>query len=112
MNMLMVDFQSRKREIGLLKAVGATQEQLKAMLRWEIGIYLGGSLIVSFVLGTIISIIVCLRLDAINHCISLKLPWLFLVAFLIVMIAIYLIFSVYANAELKKTGILPAIHEE
>lgn len=38
MNMLMVDFQSRKREIGLLKAVGATQEQLKAMLRWEIGI--------------------------------------------------------------------------
>ena len=40
MNMLMVDFQSRKREIGLLKAVGATQEQLKAMLRWEIGIYL------------------------------------------------------------------------
>ena len=112
MNMLMVDFQSRKREIGLLKAVGATQEQLKAMLRWEIGIYLGGSLIVSFVLGTIISIIVCLRLDAINHCISLKLPWLFLAAFLIVMIAIYLIFSVYANAELKKTGILPAIHEE
>lgn len=112
MNMLMVNFQSRKREIGLLKAVGATQEQLKAMLRWEIGIYLGGSLIVSFVLGTIISIIVCLRLDAINHCISLKLPWLFLVAFLIVMIAIYLIFSVYANAELKKTGILPAIHEE
>ena len=112
MNMLMVDFQSRKREIGLLKAVGATQEQLKAMLRWEIGIYLGGSLIVSFVLGTIISIIVCLRLDAINHCISLKLPWLFLAALLIVMIAIYLIFSVYANAELKKTGILPAIHEE
>ena len=62
MNMLMVDFQNRKREFGLLEAVGATQKQLKAMLSREIGIYLGGSLTVSLVLGTIISIIACQRL--------------------------------------------------
>ena len=37
MNMLMVDFQNRKREFGLLKAVGATQKQLKSMLDREIG---------------------------------------------------------------------------
>lgn len=35
MNMLMVDFQNRKREFGLLKAVGATQKQLKSMLDRE-----------------------------------------------------------------------------
>ncbi len=52
MNMLMVDFQNRKREFGLLEAVGATQKQLKAMLSREIGIYLGGSLTVSLVLGS------------------------------------------------------------
>ena len=61
MNMLMVDFQNRKREFGLLEAVGATQKQLKAMLSREIDIYLGGSLTVSLALGTIISIIACQR---------------------------------------------------
>ena len=112
MNMLMVDFQNRKREFGLLEAVGATQKQLKAMLSREIGIYLGGSLTVSLVLGTIISIIACQRLEAVNHCITLNLPWLFLIALIAVMVVIYMIFTAYAKAELRKTGILSAIREE
>ena len=112
MNMLMVDFQNRKREFGLLEAVGATQKQLKAMLSREIGIYLGGSLTVSLVLGTIISIIACQRLEAVNHCITLNLPWLFLIALIAAMVVIYMIFTAYAKAELKKTGILSAIREE
>ena len=111
-NMLMVDFQNRKREFGLLEAVGATQKQLKAMLSREIGIYLGGSLTVSLVLGTIISIIACQRLEAVNHCITLNLPWLFLIALIAAMVVIYMIFTAYAKAELKKTGILSAIREE
>ena len=112
MNMLMVDFQNRKREFGLLEAVGATQKQLKAMLSREIGIYLGGSLTVSLVLGTIISIIACQRLEAVNHCITLNLPWLFLIALIAAMVVIYMIFTAYAKAELRKTGILSAIREE
>ena len=112
MNMLMVDFQNRKREFGLLEAVGATQKQLKAMLSREIGIYLGGSLTVSLVLGTIISIIACQRLEAVNHCIILKLPWLFLTALIAAMVVIYMIFTAYAKAELRKTGILSAIRVE
>ena len=112
MNMLMVDFQNRKREFGLLEAVGATQKQLKAMLSREIGIYLGGSLTVSLVLGTIISIIACQRLAAVNHCITLNLPWLFLIALIAAMVVIYMIFTAYAKAELRKTGILSAIREE
>ena len=112
MNMLMVDFQNRKREFGLLEAVGATQKQLKAMLSREIGIYLGGSLTVSLVLVTIISIIACQRLEAVNHCITLNLPWLFLIALIAAMVVIYMIFTAYAKAELRKTGILSAIREE
>lgn len=110
--MLMVDFQNRKREFGLLEAVGATQKQLKAMLSREIGIYLGGSLTVSLALGTLISIIACQRLEAVNHCITLKLPWLFLIALIAAMVVIYMIFTAYAKAELRKTGILSAIREE
>ena len=112
MNMLMVDFQNRKREFGLLEAVGATQKQLKAMLSQEIGIYLSGSLTVSLALGTIISIIACQRLEVVNHCITLNLPWLFLIALIAAMVVIYMIFTAYAKAELRKTGILSAIREE
>ena len=112
MNMLMVDFQNRKREFGLLEAVGATQKQLKAMLSREIGIYLGGSLVIALVFGSILSVIVCRRLDAVNHCITLVLPWLFLLALVVVLAVIYLIFTAYAKSELKKTSILSAIREE
>lgn len=112
MNMLMVDFQNRKRKRGLLEAVGATQKQLKTMLCQEIGFYLGGSLLASLALGAIISAVACGRLDAVNHCISLKLPWLFLAGLIAVMALIYLIFTAYAGAELRKTEILKAIREE
>ena len=112
MNMLMVDFQNRKREFGLLEAVGTTRQQLKAMLDREMGIYLGGSLVIALVFGSILSVIVCRRLDAVNHCITLVLPWLFLLALVVVLAVIYLIFTAYAKSELKKTSILSAIREE
>ena len=111
-NMLMVDFQNRKREFGLLEAVGITRQQLKAMLDREMGIYLGGSLVIALVFGSILSVIVCRRLDAVNHCITLVLPWLFLLALVVVLAVIYLIFTAYAKSELKKTSILYAIREE
>ena len=111
-NMLMVDFQNRKREFGLFEAVGTTRQQLKAMLDREMGIYLGGSLVIALVFGSILSVIVCRRLDAVNHCITLVLPWLFLLALVVVLAVIYLIFTAYAKSELKKTSILSAIREE
>ena len=108
-NMHMVDFQNRKREFGLLEAVGTTRQ---AMLDREMGIYLGGSLVIALVFGSILSVIVCRRLDAVNHCITLVLPWLFLLALVVVLAVIYLIFTAYAKSELKKTSILSAIREE
>lgn len=112
MNMLIVDFQSRRREFGLLEAAGITKKQLKTMLSREIGIYLGGSLVISFICGSIFSIIVCRRLDAINHCITLKLPWFFLLALIAVLFVIYFVFSMYSKIELKKANILSAIKSE
>ena len=111
-DLAMVDFQNRKREFGLLEAVGVTRKQLKAMLNREIGIYLGGSLAISLICGSIFSVIVCRRLDAINHCITLKLPWFFLLALICVLLVIYLVFSMYSKMELKKASILSAIKSE
>lgn len=112
MNMLMVDFQNRKREFGLFEAVGTTQNQLKGMLNREIGIYLSGSLIISLLGGSVLSVIVCGQLDAVNHCITLKLPWIFLLLLIAVLMVIYFVFSMYAKSELNKTSILSAIRDE
>lgn len=112
MNMFLVDFQNRKCEFGLFEAVGTTKKQLNRMLDREIGIYLGGSLVISLLCGSIFSVIVCKRLDIINHCITLKLPWMFLLALAAVLAVIYLLFSVYARSELKKTSILSAIRDD
>ena len=112
MNMLMVDFQNRKREFGLFEAIGITQKQLKVMLNREIGIYLGGSLIISLVFGSILSVIACMRLDAVNHCITFVLPWLFILALITILAIVYLIFTAYVKSELRKTSILSAIRDE
>ena len=112
MNMFLVDFQNRKCEFGLFEAVGTTKKQLNRMLDIEIGIYLGGSLVISLLCGSIFSAIVCKRLDIMNHCITLKLPWMFLLALAAVLAVIYLLFSVYARSELKKTSILSAIRDD
>lgn len=61
--------------------------------------------------GSIFSVIVCKRLDIINHCITLKLPWMFLLALAALLAVIYLLFSVYARSELKKTSILSTIRD-
>ena len=112
MNMLMVDFQNRKREFGLFEAIGITQKQLKVMLNREIGIYLGGSLVISLVFGSILSVIACMRLDAVNHCITFVLPWLFILALITILAIVYLIFTAYVKSELRKTSILSAIRDE
>lgn len=112
MNILMVDFQNRKREFGLYEAVGTTQNQLKGMLNREISIYLSGSLIISLLGGSVLSAIVCEQLDAVNHCITLKLPWIFLLLLIAVLVVMYFVFSMYAKSELKKTSILSAIRDE
>ena len=112
MNMFLVDFQSRKCEFGLFEVVGTTKNQLNKMLDREIGIYLGGSLAISLLCGSVLSVIVCRRLDRMNHCITLKLPWIFLLALAAVLVVIYLTFSAYARSELKKTSILSAIRDD
>lgn len=112
MNMLMVDFQNRKREFGLFEAIGVTSKQLEIMLSREIGIYLGCSLAISLVCGNILSIIVCGRLDEVNHCITLEMPWLFLLALIAAIIIIHLILMAYIRGEIRKTNILSAIRDE
>lgn len=110
-NNLLVDFRNRTREFGLLKAVGATQSQLKKMLHREIMIHLGATFLFSIMGSAIISYVVCRRLDESRHCITFAFPWLFFFAFIILLALIYCVFSFYASYKIKKTSIMQAIRE-
>lgn len=110
-NTLLVDFKNRKHEFALLKAIGTTQKQLNNMLNREIMTYLAGSFSIALFGSTIASIIVCKRLDSINHCIRFSFPWLFLFAFVALLIIIYFIFSFYVSRELKNTDVIKLIRE-
>lgn len=111
MNMLIVDFQSRKREFGLFEAIGTTQRQMRIILNKEIRIYLSCSLAISIIGGAILSLFVSAWLDSVNHCITPTFPWLFLLSLIIVHFVIYFVFALYTGSELKKTSILSAIRE-
>lgn len=110
-NNLLVDFRNRTREFGLLKAVGATQSQLKKMLHREIMIHLGATFLFSIMGSAIISYVVCRRLDESRHCITFAFPWLFFFAFIILLALIYCVFSFYASCKIKNTSIMQAIRE-
>ena len=81
------------------------------MLNREIMTYLAGSFSIALFGSTIASIIVCKRLDSINHCIRFSFPWLFLFAFVALLIIIYFIFSFYVSRELKNTDVIKLIRE-
>lgn len=108
-NTLIVDFRNRKHELGLLKAVGATNQMLRKMLNKEVLTYLVSSFLIAIMGSTIASVVICSHLDAVNHCISFAIPWLSILAFVILLTIIYFIFSVYSTSVLKRAEILPTI---
>ena len=107
MNMFLVDFQSRNCEFGLFEVVGTTKNQLNKMLDREIGIYLGGSLAISLICGSILSVIVCRQLDMMNHYITLKLPWIFLLA----LAALAGLYVRWGNTTLQTESFAPAFRD-
>lgn len=111
-NTLLVDFRNRKREFGLLRAVGATQGQLKTILQKEIAFYLMGSLIISFLGGTLLSSVICKRLDVVNHCITYRYPWFFAIGLVVMLALIQFVFSWYSGKESNKTNILDAVRTQ
>lgn len=110
-NILVVDLQNRRREIGLLKAVGMTQGQLLQMLQSEIRLYLGSALALTVVGSIIASLVIGTWLDEKNHCISFEMPWMFIITLLVAMLALYVIFSIHTKNYLKNTKSLDAIRE-
>lgn len=111
-NMLLVDLRNRRRELGLLGAVGATQRQLRRMLLWEIAAVLGGAGLVSLLGAALGGGIACKIINDTHHCIDVAIPWLFLAAFAALLLVIAGVFIRCAAVQLRLSAPLEAIRSE
>lgn len=111
-NMLLVDLRNRRRDLGLLGAVGATQHQLRRMLLWEIAAILGGAGLVGMLGAAIGGGIACKIINDAHHCIDVAIPWLFLTAYVALLLAIGGMFARCATVQLRYSTPLEAIRSE
>jgi putative ABC transport system permease protein len=79
-NTMALSIMERKREIGLLRAVGMTQRQVRRMIRWEALLIAGFGAIIGVVVGIGLGIAV---VDAIGQGITLTIPTANLVMYVV-----------------------------
>jgi putative ABC transport system permease protein len=79
-NTMALSIMERRREIGLLRAVGMTRRQVKRMIRWEAVLIAVFGGVIGVVVGTALGVAVVL---AIGQGLGLTLPWGQLVIYLV-----------------------------
>jgi len=109
-NTLILTVYERTREIGMLRAIGASRSQIRRMIRYEsvITAIMGG--VLGIVLGTIFAYIVTTQLGA--QGISFTVPAVQLVICLAVAIVVGVLAAVLPARKAARTDILAAIHYE
>jgi putative ABC transport system permease protein len=109
-NTLILTVYERTREIGMLRAIGASRSQIRRMIRYEsvITAIMGG--VLGIVLGTAFAYIVTTQLGA--QGISFTVPPVQLVICLIVAIVVGVLAAVLPARRAARTDILAAIHYE
>lgn len=109
-NTLILTVYERTREIGTLRAMGASRSQIRRMIRYEsvITAIMGG--VLGIALGTVFAYIVTTQLEA--QGISFTVPPVQLVLCLIVAMVVGVLAAVLPARRAARTDILAAIHYE
>lgn len=108
-NTLALTIYERTREIGLLRAVGLSPRQARAMVRWE-------SVIVALIgglLGTVLGVVFGVWLaDSIPELTAISVPWLNLVVFLVLAGVAGVLAAIAPARRAARLDVLKAISQE
>lgn len=107
-NTLALSVHERRREVGLLRAVGASRSQIRRMIRWEAAIIAVFGTVLGVVVGTAFgwALISTLRDDGFSRTV---LPWAQIVAFLVIAAIAGLLAAVLPARRAARLDVLDAI---
>lgn len=113
LNTLITNILTRKRELGILQAVGMSNHQISKMLLTEGLLYTLGVFILSISFGTLLGILVCKVFSAMSVFgeVSYQFPTWEMVGFFILMLIIQVVFSLITIKQLRKQSLVEQIRE-
>ena len=113
LNTLITNILTRKRELGVLQAVGLSGKQLSEMILTEGLFYTFGVLLLSVSFGTLMGHLLCTAFSAMSLFgkVSYCFPALEMFSFFLLMLAVQMIFSYLSIRQIKKQPLADQIRE-
>ncbi len=113
LNTLITNILTRKRELGILQAVGMSNHQISKMLLTEGLLYTLGVFMLSISFGTLFGILVCKVFSAMSVFgkVNYQCPTWEMAGFFILMLAIQVAFSLITIKQLRKQSLVEQIRE-
>lgn len=113
LNTLVTNVLTRRRELGILQAVGAGGKQLSKMLLAEGLLYTFGAAILSITLGTLVGCLMCHVFSSMSvfGAVEYHFPIFEMLAYFIVMLVIQMVFSILTIRQIKKQSLVDQIRE-
>lgn len=113
LNTLITNILTRKRELGILQAVGMSNHQISKMLLTEGLLYTLGVFILSISFGTLLGILVCKVFSVMSVFgeVSYQFPTWEMAGFFILMLVIQVVFSLVTIKQLRKQSLVEQIRE-
>lgn len=111
MNTIMTNLFTRKKELGILQAVGMTKEQIRTMLSRETLSYVGVSAICTLVFGGVLGyglVRACIQLGL---GVSYTFPWIPVLLYIVLLAAMQLIMTQYGVKMLQKETLVERMKE-
>ena len=108
-NTTITNFLSRKREIGMLQAIGLSKKQLIRMLCYEGMIYSLFAVLVTLILGVGLGSLCIQIMRSLNPYFFYSFPWPVVLIYSAVLLAVQLILIAYTTGNLKKQSLVDQI---
>lgn len=113
LNTLVTNVLTRKRELGILQAVGVSGKQLSKMLLVEGFLYTLGVIIISVTLGTLTGYLMCQVFSSMSVFgkVEYHFPLFEMLAYFLLMLVIQMFFSTQTIRQIKKQSLIEQIRE-